>query len=419
MAQLPAPEIEPPAYRQLAVTEILALPFWKFYEALRSAPEGAREKWASELAAMPDGPRRTAAVSGFYKLLVQFDPTAAVKAIRAIEDVKMQCVALGAAVDAAPGSAMPKIAELSLSLENATETVSSRDYLLDVLFAWMEIDAGAVGRFISQHPETEDYLHRLPIRQVLIPVLTRTWAEADPAEARRWLKGRGSEGEDALLSEEFIDGWYVSDRAAAVAYVLAHSGESGFLGGVGAIVRNLYSDSREEAAKFVQSLPEDVGADALREAFRRHPLGSEEAGDTVRTSRAFASWMTTLPPAYWQGALGSAFFSSTEMLQWIEEQPLAIREKASEEFRSLGDSTVSDAAAVFQSASPDLQERLLTAMLRNERHAPSATEFQKSLDASSLSPSQQQRLLRILQLVSAEKNAASSAKTAKDFADDQ
>lgn len=396
-----------PPHRRLAVADILELPFADFYEALCYAPDDARKKWASELLAMPEGPRRTAAVSGFYKLLAQFDPDAAIEAIREIEDVRLQCVALGAAVDAAPGFALPRMAELCLSLEKGTETVSSRDFLLDALVSWMRLDAGAVARFIIQHPETEDYSNRLPVRQFLIPVLTQTWAAVDPAEARRWLEERGYEGEDDRLSEEFIDGWYESGRSAAISYVLAHSGKSEMLGGVGAIVRNLYSDSREEAAKFVESLPEDVRADALQEAFRRHPLGSEESGETVMTSRAFAAWMTTLPPAYWQGALGSAFFSSKEMLQWIEQQPVAIRAKAIEEFRSLGAGIVDDAAAVFRYASPDLQDRLLTAMLRNEPYPQSVDEFQKSVSASSLSPSQQERLLQIMRRLAAKKKAAS------------
>jgi len=72
---------------------------------LRAAPGDARKKWARDLAAMPDGPRRRAAISGFYKLLVQFDPEAAAKAIDAIKDEKSLRLALGAAVDAVPGFA--------------------------------------------------------------------------------------------------------------------------------------------------------------------------------------------------------------------------------------------------------------------------------------------------------------------------
>ena len=49
------------------------------------APGEARKKWASELEAMPDGPRRIAGVSAFYKLLVQFDPEAAAKTISEIK----------------------------------------------------------------------------------------------------------------------------------------------------------------------------------------------------------------------------------------------------------------------------------------------------------------------------------------------
>src|SRR5687768_12484419 len=48
--------ISPVSHQQLQVAEIFALPFRDFYEALRSAPAEAREKWADELKAMPEGP---------------------------------------------------------------------------------------------------------------------------------------------------------------------------------------------------------------------------------------------------------------------------------------------------------------------------------------------------------------------------
>src|SRR4051812_36049170 len=69
------------SHRELRATDVLGLPFSELYEALRSAPAEARKKWAAELEKMPEGPRKTAALSGFYKLLIQFDPAIAIKAI--------------------------------------------------------------------------------------------------------------------------------------------------------------------------------------------------------------------------------------------------------------------------------------------------------------------------------------------------
>jgi hypothetical protein len=167
----------PTSYRQLAALDLLTLPFAEFYEALRSAPGEARKKWASELETMPDGPRRIAAVSAFYKLLVQFDPITASRTIYEIKDKRLQNLALECAVDAAPGFAMPTLADLCLSLEGGP---SSK--LWDVLGEWMLIDAPAVAQFIDDHPDPDDD-RSLPFRDLISNL-----ASLDPKVANEWME---------------------------------------------------------------------------------------------------------------------------------------------------------------------------------------------------------------------------------------
>jgi hypothetical protein len=404
----PSSSIEPPlpSYRQLAVTEILGLPFADFYEALRSAPGEAREKWASELVTMPKGPRRTAAVAGFYKLLVQFDPAATVKAIREIEDVGVQCMALGSAVNAAPGFAMREMAELSLSLEGRTSTSSKRDYLSDVLLEWMLIDASAVAQFIDDHPEVESYENstkRLFLDQQLISPL----AALDPKAAREWIDRKGK-WEYWEIREAFIEGWYENDGAAAVSYVLAHVEDPGQDVEIRAIVRGLYLDSKEEAAKFIQSLPEDKGQQALSGAFRNFILGvEEETGDTVLTQRAVASWMIEFPPAYWKGALSQLFGPTRkgddDMLSWIEQLPPSLHEAVAAEYTPPYWKSTSEAImGVLQVADPSLRDQLLRAMLKNL--GPRFDEARATVTAAPTSSEQKNHLFEIIAAVKAEKD---------------
>lgn len=407
----PPPAIPPAmrSYRQLDVAEILGLPFSDFYEALRSAPGEAREKWAGELLAMPEGPRRTAAVSGYYKLLVQFDPDAAIRAIREIEDVRLQSVALGSAVDAVPGFAMQEMAELCLNLEGRTSTSSKRDYLEDVLLEWMLIDAPAVAQFIDNHSETEDGLN-FGFRQLLNRQFISNWAALDPKAAREWIDKR-EEWESSETREAFIDGWYINNRPEAVAYILAHVEEWEMRGAIGAIVLNLYCDSKEDAAKFIQSLPEDKRPDALGDAFYRLILGDEEnTGEAVLTPRAVASWMAQFPPAYWKNALGRLFARSwsgpEDMLSWIEQQPPSLRQAVAAEYTAPFEKSPSEAIMpVLRVADPLLRDQLVRALLKNE--SMTLDEARAVVVTVPISVEQRNHILKIVAAVEAERNQGS------------
>lgn len=403
--------IEPvsPSYRIIAVAQILALPFTEFYEALRAAPAEARKKWASEIAKMPEGPRRTAAASGFYKLLVQFDPAAAVKAIGEIEDVRLQSVALGAAVNAAPGFAMQDMAELTLSLESRMSAITNRDYLSDVLLEWMRIDAPAVARFLDQYPDVDDVLKSaFPARQLFDLQFVAAWAAVDPEAARQWFERAGKWGDYWETRQGFVDGFYEYDRAAAVAYTLAHAEEEPMGPAVGVIVRDLYSDSKEEAATFVESLPEDTRRDALREAFRNLALGDENAsGDPVMTARAIASWMTKFPPDYWKDNLSPLFAWSPSgaegMLSWIEQQPPALREAVAAEYMPPFYKSPSEKIGpVLQVADPVLRDQLFRAILNNQ--SLDSDEASTAVAAAPISSEQKRHFLQIIAAVKTEKD---------------
>ena len=322
----PFPAIDPgPRYRQLVALELLKLPFAEFYEALRSAPSEARKKWASEVETMPEGPRRIAAVSAFYKLLVQFDPIMASRTISEIKDERLQGLALECAVDAAPGFAMPMMADLCLSFKRG------RGKLWEVLGEWMLIDAPAVARFMDDHPDPDDDWGLLPRE------LISTWASLDPKTAKEWMEEKG--GSDVPENRRaFIEGWYENDRAAAIAYVLAHADNPALRDSIGDALRSLYYDSKDEARKFIEALPEDATRHAaFKAAFEYSLLGEEEdTGEPKSTPRVLGDWLTEFPPAYWKGTLGQVFkWSRTApetMLAWVEQQPLAIREAVAAEY---------------------------------------------------------------------------------------
>jgi hypothetical protein len=395
--------IEPPrlSHQQLAVAEVFALPFADFYEALRAAPGDAREKWANELAAMPEGPQRRAAISGFYKLLVQFDPAAAVKAIGAIEDVRLQRLALDAAVNAAPGFALPLMAELCLNLQDRIKV--KRDHLSDVVLEWSLIDAPAVMRFIDQHTEAFEDLSRGGRFYTADQVLS-AWAAVDPIAAKEWIDRKEEGDAGANKAEALVEGWYENDHAAAVAFTLAHAEEPRMSAAIGAIVRWLYLDSKDEATKFIASLPENRRPDAFKEAFRHLILMQEEdSGDATMTPRAIASWMIEFPPAYWQGAVGRLFGNderaSADLLSWIQQSAPGVREAAAGEYFAAFDKSPSEKIApVLQVADPVLRDRLFSAMMENR-----SLEFDEARTAATEAPLSLEQKRHFLEIVAAAK----------------
>jgi hypothetical protein len=398
------------SHQQLAVAEVFALPFADFYEALRAAPGDAREKWASELKAMPEGPQRRAAISGFYKLLVQFDPAATVKAIGAIEDVRLQKLALDAAVNAAPGFALPLMAELCLVLQDRIKV--KRDHLSDVVLEWSLIDAPAVMRFIDQHKEAFEDLSRGGRLYTADGVLS-AWAAVDPAAAKEWIDRNENYEDSSEKYEALVEGWYENDHAAAVAFTLAHAEEPRMSAAIGAIVRWLYLDSKDEATKFIGNLPESKRPEAVKEAFRHIILREEEAtGEATMTPRAIASWMVDFPPAYWEGALNGLFSrdetAAADMLAWIQQLPPEVREAAAAEYSGpVKQSPSEKISPILQVADPVLRDQLLRAMIKNQ-----SLEFDDATTAVStvpLSPEQKQHFLQIIAEVKAEKDQEAAA----------
>lgn len=387
----------PTSYRQLAALEILKLPFAEFYEALRSAPGEARKKWASELETMPEGPRRIAAVSAFYKLLVQFDPITASRTISEIKDKRLQNLALERAVDAAPGFAMPTMAELCLGLKGGP---SGKTW--DVLGEWMLIDAPAVAQFIDDHPDPNND------RSFLSRDLISNLASVDPKAAREWMEKKGL-SEVPELRSSFIDGWYENDRAAAVAYVLAHADDPAMRDSVGDVFRGLYYDSKEEARKFIEALPDEATRHAaFKTAFEYSILGEEEeTGEPKSTPRAVGDWLTEFPPAYWKGTLGQIFKWSRNapeaMLVWIEQQPLAIREAVAAEYTPSFQKKTSEALMpVLQVSNPLLRDQLLRAFFKHMDAVPD--EARSALATAPISAEQRNHVLQIIAAVEAEQN---------------
>ena len=399
-AAVPAATVAPfePTYRELAVDDILGLPFAEFYEALRSAPGEAREKWAAELEKMPAGPRRTAALTAFYKLLVQFEPVAATKMASEIKDKKVQELALDSIVGAAPGFALRDMAELLLKIPG--DASDYRKYLESVISDWVLIDPAAVAKFCDQHPnETDNGGHEL----------IKNWAAVDPEAAKKWIDSRGF---GLGISGDFLAGWYLNDRTEAVAFAVAHADDLVTTDALETILSALYRDSKDDAQKFVEHLPND---ETRNRAFRGFESAAnfgtaEETGEPDCTPRAVADWMSQFPPTYWHEHLSGVFATWTEdppqeVFSWIEQQPAEIQDALAAEYKlPTGKPAVETVTAVLQFARTDLRDRLLAAMFQHA--GGSAWQVVEEIKKSSLPAEQKRHVLEIAAKVDRDEKAA-------------
>jgi hypothetical protein len=388
-----AATLDPPSYQELRALDVLALPFADFYEALRNAPNAARSKWAGEVEHMPAGPRRTAAVMGFYKLLIQFDPAVAMKSIREIQDKRVRNLALEAAVDAVPGFAIPDLAEV-MSVLYEEPTGHTRNYSYELIQQWTDLDPAAVARFEEQHRRVNE---SHPVSTEVIS----NWAELDPKAAKEWLDTR-DEWKNAEYRRAFIRGWYESDRPAVVSYILAHAEEPDARESLGDILRGLYYDSKNEARKFIEALPDDrIRKAAFQAAFENTIYDEvEDGGEPAFAPRSVADWMAKFPPDYWKGRMKDVFKWSRkaprEMVSWVEQQPAAIRDAVAAEYTPPWKSSADDAlGAVLQVGDLRLRDQLLEALFKHWYDAP-REDMQEAISKAPLSTEQRAHVLQVM-----------------------
>ena len=211
------------------------------------------------------------------------------------------------------------------------------------------------------------------------------------------------------LRSYFIEGWYENDRAAAVSYVLGHVDDPAMKESIGDTLRSLYFDSKDEAQKFIEDLPDDnKRRDAFLQAFQNLILGeAENTGDPERTPLAVSDWITQFPPEYWKGTLASIFERSRKapeaVLAWIEQQPSTIRPDVAAEYtRPFQMKTPEALGPVLRVADPLLRDQLLNAMFKHMNAI--LDEARTAVRSMTISPEQKDHVLQVIAAVEAERD---------------
>src|ERR1041385_3580445 len=266
----------------ITVREIATVPFSELYDVLKSAPREQLVAWARDLDHMPRGPRQRAAITAYYKSLVQVDHHAAIEAVLHSENLLMREIALDALTKAAPESIWPDLAEMMAVLPYPRRGNVREDIIWD----WSMVDPAAAAQFITTHP--------VPGEDGRLFSLLCNWGESNPEQARDWIEADPSrQTEDALRA--FVTSWAETDRSAAVIYVLANASRRNFARAIDELAYNFVREAETDATNLVLRLPPDHAKGVVQ--YVAHMTTALILGlpdGYIKPTDAVAKWMVTL-----------------------------------------------------------------------------------------------------------------------------
>jgi hypothetical protein len=380
------------AFDRILIRNIATVPFVELFDLLRSAPAKTRDAWVKQLDEMPDGPKRNAALSSFYKTLVQIDPHAAAESAANLHGEYGRYLAIEATIGAAPLSALEEMANLLIKLPPKTLWGSRRSHWEDVFYDWSAVDPVAVAQFIEEHPDTSADRSE---------TLLSNWARVDPDAAKAWMERQpvALQTEDAI--EGLVGGWFDRDEANALAFVVAHASEGTFKRAIDDLANNLFQRSPDEARTFLLRLPNEARGAAISQIVSITTgvvLGRPENWE--RQPEEMAKWILTLPQESWgeamQEVLGN-WGDENGIAGWINQLPVETRDQVAADYCSMNSLGHPEQAIVIGLSITDatLREQSLRKLM-NQWPLNSPEEAHALLEEIPLSDAQRKYLTSLL-----------------------
>lgn len=301
---------------QVIIRDIATVPFSELYDILKAASREQLLAWARDLEQMPRGPRPRAAVTAYYKSLIQVDHHAALEALSQSTNLPIRDLAEDALLKAAPESIWSQIAEALAQMRYPGRGWGRGRGREDVILNWSRVDPVAVSKFIETHPAAKFIeIHpfsanqRRPDREAerVISLLTN-WGEIDPSAARSWLEADGSrQTKDAFRA--FLTSWGRADPAAAIDHAVANARQPNFEAAINELVYQFVRSAKEDATKLILLLPPERAKAALENvADITNPKEIDPNLDRPRDYRRppdeIAPWMVGFPVEFWSDGIG-------------------------------------------------------------------------------------------------------------------
>lgn len=287
---------------QVTIRDIATVPFSELYDVLKAASREQLLAWARDLEQMPRGPRQRAAVTAYYKSLIQVDHNAAIDAILRAQNLPMRDVAISAVMAATPESLWADLNDMLDKLSHPRRGFFPQD----LIWNWSRVDPVAVGKYYDKHPvegEGENSgLYRLLFN----------WGKIDTAAAKEWLESDASHQKKEAF-RAFVVAWAETDRGAAINYAIANASRQEFEPAVKDLSYYLLRFFPDDARTFVLLLPLEQARVAVEEiAHKTTGVILHAEPGYQRPPDVVARWMSALPLDLWRdevGALVSAWMT--------------------------------------------------------------------------------------------------------------
>jgi hypothetical protein len=280
---------------RIIIREIATVPFSELYDVLKSASREQLLAWARDLERMPRGPRQRAAVTAYYKSLIQVDHRAAIDAILRAQNLPMRDVAISAVMAATPESLW---ADLNGMLDKLPHPRRG-SFPQDLIWNWSRVDPVAVGKYYDKHP-VEGEGENSGLYQLLF-----NWGKIDTAAAKEWLESDASHQKKEAF-RAFVVAWAEADRGAAINYAIANASRSEFEPAVKDLSYYLLRLFPDDARTFVLLLPPEQARVAMEEiAHKTTGVILHAEPGYQRPPDVVARWMSALPLDLWRDEIGA------------------------------------------------------------------------------------------------------------------
>jgi hypothetical protein len=376
-------------HSQITVREIATVPFSELYDVLKSAPREQLLAWAADLERMPHGPRQRAAVTAYYKSLVQVNHRIALEAVLQAQNLLMRDLAISALTQAAPESTWGEIAETMTRLPYPRRGTGYED----IIWNWSAVDPVAAAEFITTHPVADEDRR--------LASLFSNWGEIDPLQARGWLEAHPSyQTKDAFSA--LVGAWVDMDRPAAIHYVLANASRPEFGDAIDGLGFTFFLKEKDQATGLMLLLPPEQAKGALQHiAHMTTALILGLPDDYRRPPEEAARWMTTLPVDLWKDAIGELALGWVKKdaggaTRWFDQLQPDLRNVAIASFCRMANSDAAEDALTLGQTITDrkLRDSALGQFARNLRD-----RRQEAIEAVNELPISEERkayLLRVM-----------------------
>lgn len=396
------------------VPDLVKLPFLETYRIMKAASPETVAAYYHELDQQPLNPRRAAAMTTFFKTLIQVNPGLTKEFILRLKKDD-RWLPMYAIREAATPAGMETVAEVLLSFERGEITGCSFDSLGDSLDDWGQSDPLALKEFLENHRDKE--------LDSYFATLVRNWAATDPEAAREWMtkemekrpliptrmtEDGGEEIFDSSwrnavdgMTTGWLQGFLANDPDRATQYVLEHADNPAVQHALLGVAGDLFLISPERARDLILRLPKEQQTTSLDGvSYKADERVASDATDNTSSPRFIAEWMLQFPAEAYREGMSSVVrtwlrSNPPELFAWMCDLPVPTRDETLRHFPTVSLSTAKeDFDVVMQVPDPVLRTQLLEHYARTAGYAEK--EFRSVLENSQLPVQEKARLIGLI-----------------------